>query len=223
MSPQTLPSKDEIRSRHRKIRAGMPAGALSAAADGIAAPRTGLGRSDRGRRPATFHRLPGRGPEPPTLPLITALHECRPQCAAPGLRAGPRAELGATGIRTASLSAAGTRPSRSRPENATAWRPSREVAGMFLPATAVDLSGNRIGQGGGYYDKFLAARRTPRGLHAPRAAVIYDSELLPASTIPAEELRPARRRGAHALGLGSAWRDATRGKVIELALRPCDC
>ena len=29
--------------------------------------------------------------------------------------------------------------------------------GMFLPATAVDFSGNRIGQGGGYYDKFLAA------------------------------------------------------------------
>ena len=33
----------------------------------------------------------------------------------------------------------------------------RDAAGIFLPATAVDFSGNRIGQGGGYYDKFLAA------------------------------------------------------------------
>ena len=33
----------------------------------------------------------------------------------------------------------------------------RSAAGIFLPATAVDFSGNRIGQGGGYYDKFLAA------------------------------------------------------------------
>ena len=56
---------------------------------------------------------------------------------------------------------------------------------MFLPATAVDGSGNRIGQGGGYYDKFLAAMDAT-GVHAPRAAVIYDSELLPASSIPVE-------------------------------------
>jgi 5-formyltetrahydrofolate cyclo-ligase len=56
---------------------------------------------------------------------------------------------------------------------------------MFLPATAVDMNGNRIGQGGGYYDKFLAAVDAT-GLRAPRAAIIYDAELLPASTIPAE-------------------------------------
>ena len=45
---------------------------------------------------------------------------------------------------------------------------------MFLPATAVDMSGNRIGQGGGYYDKFLASVDAS-GLHVPRAAVIYDA------------------------------------------------
>ena len=61
----------------------------------------------------------------------------------------------------------------------------RAVAGLFMPATAVDMSGNRIGQGGGYYDKFLAAAAAG-GLEPPRAAVIYDAELLPAQSIPAE-------------------------------------
>lgn len=42
----------------------------------------------------------------------------------------------------------------------------KEVAAMFLPATAVDMNGNRIGQGGGYYDKFLAAVDAT-GLRAP--------------------------------------------------------
>ncbi len=69
--------------------------------------------------------------------------------------------------------------------------------GIFLPATAVDYSGNRIGQGGGYYDKFLAELAalqysgTPTsdgGLlpPVPTAAVVYDGEVLPAGSIPAE-------------------------------------
>jgi 5-formyltetrahydrofolate cyclo-ligase len=59
------------------------------------------------------------------------------------------------------------------------------VAGIFVPATAVDLSGNRIGQGGGYYDKFLAGLEAA-GRPVPAAAVVFDGEILPAGTIPAE-------------------------------------
>jgi 5-formyltetrahydrofolate cyclo-ligase len=73
----------------------------------------------------------------------------------------------------------------------------QHTTGIFLPATAVDYSGNRIGQGGGYYDKFLAALTAlfPSGTPAPdggllpplpTAAVVYDGELLPAGSIPAE-------------------------------------
>ena len=73
----------------------------------------------------------------------------------------------------------------------------RSASGIFLPATAVDFSGNRIGQGGGYYDKFLAAltalmppRAETSGVGLlpplPTAAVVFDSEVLPASSIPAE-------------------------------------
>ncbi len=57
---------------------------------------------------------------------------------------------------------------------------------LFIPATAVDRAGNRIGQGGGYYDKFLGHLATA-GKEIPLAAVIYDDELLPAGRIPAEE------------------------------------
>ncbi|WP_125610253.1 5-formyltetrahydrofolate cyclo-ligase [Specibacter cremeus] len=57
------------------------------------------------------------------------------------------------------------------------------VAGILLPALAVDLSGVRLGQGGGYYDRFLATA----GTH-PRAAVVHDTEVLPAGTLPHDAL-----------------------------------
>jgi 5-formyltetrahydrofolate cyclo-ligase len=59
------------------------------------------------------------------------------------------------------------------------------VSALFMPATAVDRDGNRIGQGGGYYDVFLDALDGLRpGL--PSAAIVYDHEVLPAGSIPAE-------------------------------------
>ena len=65
---------------------------------------------------------------------------------------------------------------------------------MFLPATAVDLSGNRIGQGGGYYDKFLAAaeRRAACSLRGPPSSTTPNScplrpFLLRASTVPSTQ------------------------------------
>ena len=70
---------------------------------------------------------------------------------------------------------------------------------LLVPALAVDESGTRLGQGGGYYDRLLsglteratAAGRgsTPAGGggSAPEmlvAAVVHDDELLPARAIP---------------------------------------
>jgi hypothetical protein len=74
----------------------------------------------------------------------------------------------------------------------------RDATAVILPATAVDFSGNRIGQGGGYYDKFLAAlaAMSPASGAAsdavalPTAAVVYDTEVLPAGSIPAESFVP---------------------------------
>ncbi|WP_104136584.1 5-formyltetrahydrofolate cyclo-ligase [Arthrobacter sp. ZGTC131] len=184
MSQENPPEKDEIRSRHRKMRARLPAGVLSDAADGIAAHGLAWAEMIADGRRTTFTAYLGVSSEPPTLRLITALHEaghsvllpvCEPDRALSWVFWSPSTEF------VRSRYAPIQEPAGER----HGVEVIKEVAAMFLPATAVDMSGNRIGQGGGYYDKFLAAVDAS-GLHAPRAAVIYDAELLPASTIPAE-------------------------------------
>ncbi|MFC8303656.1 5-formyltetrahydrofolate cyclo-ligase [Specibacter sp. NPDC057265] len=56
------------------------------------------------------------------------------------------------------------------------------VAALFIPALAVDCSGVRLGQGGGYYDRFLAHRTEAI------AALVYAHEVLPAGTLPHDAL-----------------------------------
>ena len=53
---------------------------------------------------------------------------------------------------------------------------------VVAPALAVDRSGNRLGQGGGSYDRALA-RRHPNALIV---ALLHDGELLPAGAVPAD-------------------------------------
>ena len=62
-----------------------------------------------------------------------------------------------------------------------------QVSGILLPALAADTEGNRLGKGGGYYDRFLASLD---GLeHRPStAAVVYDHELLGPGRIVVDEL-----------------------------------
>lgn len=58
-----------------------------------------------------------------------------------------------------------------------------QVRAIVVPALAVDTDGIRLGQGGGYYDRFLA------GISGvPLAAIIYDDECLPAGTLPHDSL-----------------------------------
>jgi 5-formyltetrahydrofolate cyclo-ligase len=63
---------------------------------------------------------------------------------------------------------------------------------VLLPATAVDLSGARLGQGGGYYDRALADLAGAAGAAGAGAeardvllvAVCHDDEVLPAGAVP---------------------------------------
>ena len=201
-----MASKDEIRAGHRARRAALTQAGLESAAAGIA--RHGLAWASglTGGRPGTFAAYLGVGSEPPTLPLLAVLHEaghrvllpvCEPDRALAWVYWTPASEF----VR-----------SRYAPIQEPAGEchdasVMQHADGIFLPATAVDFSGNRIGQGGGYYDIFLAALAAllPSGTAAPdggplppvpTAAVVYDEEVLPAGRIPAE---PFDRKVAAAL------------------------
>jgi 5-formyltetrahydrofolate cyclo-ligase len=58
----------------------------------------------------------------------------------------------------------------------------REALVVVAPALAADRAGNRLGQGGGSYDRALA-RRHPEALVV---VLLHDGELLPAGTVPVE-------------------------------------
>ncbi|MGO4384305.1 5-formyltetrahydrofolate cyclo-ligase [Specibacter sp. RAF43] len=59
------------------------------------------------------------------------------------------------------------------------------VHGLILPALAIDAAGVRLGQGGGYYDRFLAA--VGEGA-VPTAGVVYEAEAVPAGELPHDVL-----------------------------------
>lgn len=201
-----MASKEEIRASHRARRASLTRAWLEDAGAGTA--RHGLAWASglTGGSAGTFAAYLGVGSEPPTRPLLAALHEaghqvllpvCEPGLALSWVYWTPASDF------VRSRYAPIQEPAGERHNTAV----MQHTDGIFLPATAVDYSGNRIGQGGGYYDKFLAALAAlfPAGAPAtdggmlpplPTAAVVYEHEVLPAGSIPAE---PFDRKVAAAL------------------------
>ncbi|MCU1568315.1 MAG: 5-formyltetrahydrofolate cyclo-ligase [Pseudarthrobacter sp.] len=177
--------KDRIRTAHRQRRAALTPEQLEAAGAALARHGAAWAHALTGGAPATVCVYFGVGVEPPTLPLITALHNNGHSVLLPVCE--PARELAWVFWDPA----AGFERSRFAPIlEPRGERHGPDVAGtavaLFIPATAVDVAGNRIGQGGGYYDKFLGHLATA-GKNIPLAAVIYDEELLPAGQIPEEE------------------------------------
>ncbi|HJV98519.1 MAG TPA: 5-formyltetrahydrofolate cyclo-ligase [Arthrobacter sp.] len=185
MTAGSGPAKERIRALHRAARAAMDTAGREAAGAGIA--HHGLewaGQMSNGTA-STFCVYLGVHFEPPTGALISALHGqghriLLPICE-PGRRLSwvfwtPGGELVRSRYAPI-LEPAGTRHG---------LEVMADVSALFMPATAVDYDGNRIGQGGGYYDVFLNALDGLRpGL--PTAAIVYDQEVLPAGSIPAED------------------------------------
>ena len=185
MLQETNAIKDGIRASHRRRRAGLAPAQLEAAGLALATHGDAWAGSVTDGRPGIACVYLGVGQEPPTLPLINALHRSGHKVLLPVCE--PARELSWVFWKPDT----GFERSRYAPIlEPTGQRHGPETAGeasvLFIPATAVDLAGNRIGQGGGYYDKFLGHLATA-GKEIPLSAVIYDDELLPAGTIPAEE------------------------------------
>lgn len=177
--------KDRIRTAHRQRRAALTPQQLEAAGAALARHGAGWAHTLTAGVPATVCVYFGVGVEPPTLPLIKALHNNRHSVLLPVCE--PGRELAWVFWDPE----AGFERSRFAPILEPAGeRHGPDVAGtaaaLFIPATAVDVRGNRIGQGGGYYDKFLGHLATA-GKNIPLAAVIYDEELLSAGQIPEED------------------------------------
>ncbi len=57
---------------------------------------------------------------------------------------------------------------------------------ILVPALGVDRSGHRVGQGGGYYDRFLAQHPQGEPGAVARLGFVYRSEVLTAGAVPAE-------------------------------------
>jgi len=73
---------------------------------------------------------------------------------------------------------------------------------VLVPALAVDAAGNRLGRGGGSYDRALARV----GGQVPVIALLYDAELLPAVPVMPHDQRV---RAAARPGHGITWLPAS--------------
>ncbi|TLM75825.1 5-formyltetrahydrofolate cyclo-ligase [Pseudarthrobacter sp. NamB4] len=202
---ETREAKDRIRAAHRRRRASLTPGELEDA--GAALAKHGAAWADsviQGSASLVCAYL-SVGGEPPTLALMKALHDGGHKVLLPVCEPGREMKwvFWAPGIDLAPSSFAPIlEPVGTRHEIEVAG----EAAALFIPATAVDLAGSRVGQGGGYYDKFLG-HLASAGKHIPLAAVIYDEELLPAGRIPVEEFD----RPVPGVVLPSGFRDLAGG------------
>ena len=132
-------------------------------------------------RHRTRHRPPARGPRRARRPGAPA-------------RAGQRAAARLGGVRR-SRRPARTRTRAARPSRAarrSARRRSPTPTSSIAPALAVDTTGARLGQGGGWYDRALEHLRPG----VPVVALVFPEELYDARQPPAAPRapRPAGRR-----------------------------
>lgn len=178
-----MQSKEQIRREHRRRRRAMTSHELAAAAVSIAKYGTQWALELAPGPRSAFAVYLGVGSEPPTARLISAIHAAGHRVVLPVCE--PERHLSWVYWTPA------TRFARSRfapidePEGQRMPHLPSDVSGVFLPATAVDLAGSRVGQGGGYYDRLLASLDA-LGQRPPTAAVVYDEEVLPSGAIPAE-------------------------------------
>lgn len=167
-------SKQTARCHYRGLRAAMPEQRRLEAAQGLTEQvLSWLRQHDEG----TVAAYLSVGAEPSTAVLLQRLAEaaydvllpvCEPKFQLSWTRWHPGVELRASALAPV-VEPVGRRETVQVMES---------VRLVLLPALAVDTRGRRLGQGGGYYDRFLASLaevdRVPE-----TAAVVYHHELVP--------------------------------------------
>ncbi|MGF6833114.1 5-formyltetrahydrofolate cyclo-ligase [Paenarthrobacter sp. TE4293] len=186
-----MASKEDIRSNRRLQRRTLTPEQIAAAGRSIAQHGTAWASEASSDTAATFAVYVGVAFEPPTMALINALHDAGHRVLLPVCEPGRQLSwvywTPAT-VFVRSSFAPIDEPEGERLESDVV----AGAAGIFMPATAVDRDGNRIGQGGGYYDRLLQGLDAS-GQRPPTIAVVYDDDLLPSGSIPAEPFdRPVR-------------------------------
>jgi 5-formyltetrahydrofolate cyclo-ligase len=164
MSSSDADAKAELRQALRTRRGERSEEERVRAAQALAGHADALG-------PGPIAAFVGVKGEPPTLPLLAALHARGVRILLPLLRVDLDLEWAVYDGRPDHL-VEGARGILQPPGPSLGLTGIGEAALVLAPALAVDASGGRLGQGGGSYDRALA--RTD----APVIAVVFDDELM---------------------------------------------
>jgi len=186
-----MASKEDIRRSRRLYRRALTPEQIAEAGEALARHGSTWAENVTSGEAAMFAVYVGVAFEPPTMPLLGALHEAGHDVLLPVCE--PDRQLSwvywtPSTVFVRSSYAPIDEPVGERLDSSVV----ASAAGIFMPATAVDKDGNRIGQGGGYYDRLLQGLDAS-GRRPPTIAVVYDDDLLPSGSIPAEAFdRPVR-------------------------------